>query len=303
MKHAVENKIVWLDFLNPDSANIDEIKKIHDFHPLILSELVSPSSYAKAEMYDDYIFFSYHIPSYNKDTKTSHKDELDFLITKDHVITVHYKELEFLDEFNNEINESEEFKKMVLGESTGKFVYYLVQKINNFCQRQLIHIEKNIEFVNKNMFTNKEHLTLQEISYNKRNILNYSLIVHPQEILLHSLKEAGLNFWGQPMKIYFADLISDHAKIIRQVENYKNTIESLEETNSQLFNSKTNAVMQRFTILAFLTFPLALFVAVYNVPEVTLMLNAMFGSFWHSFAIMTFLTIATLALFYNKSWF
>ena len=101
MKQPVDNKVIWLDFLNPDSKNIEEIKKVHDFHPIILSELVTPSSYAKAEMYDSYIFFSYHIPSYNQSTKTSHKDELDFLITKDYVITVHYKNLEFLKKIFN----------------------------------------------------------------------------------------------------------------------------------------------------------------------------------------------------------
>ena len=303
MKQAVDNKIIWLDFINPDNKSIEEIKKVKNFHPIILSELVSPSSFAKAEMYDDYIFFSYHIPGYNKDTKTSSKDELDFLITKSHVITVHYRELEFLNEFINEIKESEEFKNLVLGDNTGKFVYHLLQKVNIFCQRQLVHIEKNLEIINKNIFTNKEHLMLQEISYAKRNILNYSLIVQPQEILLSSFKEAGLNFWGQSMKIYFFDLISDHNKIVRQIENYRVTIESLEETNSQLFNSKTNAIMQRFTVLAFLTFPLALFTAAYNVPEVTELLNAMFGSFWNSFGIMLVLTIATFAVFYNKNWF
>ncbi|MEK7114741.1 MAG: CorA family divalent cation transporter [Patescibacteria group bacterium] len=303
MKQAVDNKVIWLDFLNPDSKNIEEIKKIHDFHPIILSELVTPSSYAKAEMYDSYIFFSYHIPGYNQSTKTSHKDELDFLITKDHVITVHYKNLEFLNEFVNEIKQNEEFENLVLGENTGKFVYHLLQKINNFCQRQLAHIETDLEFINKNIFTNKEHLMLREISYAKRNILNYSLIIQPQEILLSSFKEAGLLFWGQPMKIYFFDLIADHNRIIRQIENYRSTIESLEETNSQLFNSKTTAVMQRFTVLAFLTFPLALFTAIYNIPEVTDMLTAMFGSFWNSFGIMIALTLATLAVFYNKNWF
>ncbi len=303
MKQVVDKKIIWLDFINPDNEAIKEIKKIKDFHPIILSELVGPSSYARAEMYDDYIFFNFHIPVYNKETKTSSKDELDFLITKDHVITVHYRELEFLNEFINEIKQSEEFKNLVLGESTGKFVYHLLQKINNFCQRQLVHIEKNLEFINKNIFTNKEHMMLQEISYAKRNILNYSLIIQPQEILLGSLKEAGLVFWGQSMKIYFFDLISDHNKIIRQIENYRNTIESLEETNSQLFNSKTNSIMQRFTILAFFTFPLALFASIYDVPEVAELLNSMFGSFWNSFVIMLMFTIAIFAVFYNKNWF
>lgn len=299
----VVDKIIWLDFLNPDQKDISEIKKIHNFHPIILKELLQPSAYARAEVYDGYIFFSYHLPNYNKESKTSDKTEIDFLVTKDHVVTVHYQDLEFLNECITQMSKSDELKNLLIEESTGKLVYYLIQKINLFCLRQLVHIEKNVDYVNKNIFANQEHIMLQEVSYIKRNILNYSLITKSQELALHSLKDVGLTFWGEPLKIYLANLVVDNFKINRQIENYRHTIESLEETNSQLLNSKTNTVMQRFTMLAFLTFPLALFTGIYNVPEVYLFLNNLLGGFWQSFFIMSVLTIATLVVFMNKNWF
>ena len=299
----MQEKITWINFLNPTHEDIEKIKKIGNFHQLVLAELLRPSAHPKAEVYDGYIFFSYHLPIYNPESKTSNKGEIDFLLTKDCVITVHYQPLAVLDEFVEKMKNSEEFKNLVLGESTGKFVYYFLDEINKFGLRQLAHIEEELEHINKNIFSNQEHIMLQRISYVKRDILNYFIIVEPQEILLSSLKGAGAAFWGEHMKIYLADLINSHFKITRQIKNYRDTIESLEETNSQLLNSKTNAVMQRFTILAFLTFPLALFTGIYNIPEAGQMLNNLFGGFWQSLVVMLILTISVLMVFIKKEWF
>ena len=299
----VQEKITWLDFLNPTHEDIEQIKKIGNFHPIVLAELLRPSAHPKAEVYDGYIFFSYHLPLYDDASKVSAKGEIDFVIAKDHVITVHYQPLAMLDEFTEKVKNNAEFKSLVLGENTGKFVYYLLDAINDFCLRQLAHIEENLGVVNRHIFSNQEHLMLQHISYVKRDILNYFIIVEPQTALLHSFKESGINFWGEEMRIYLANLVNAHFKIARQIENYRDAIESLEETNSQLLNSKTNAVMQRFTILAFLTFPLALFTAIYNVPEAGQTLDNLFGNFWNSFLAMSILTISVLMVFIKKEWF
>jgi Mg2+ and Co2+ transporter CorA len=243
------------------------------------------------------------MPVFNKKNKTSDKGEIDFLLTKDHIITVHYQPLEFLNEFNTQLQKNIEFKTLATAEGPGKFMYYLVQKINEHCLRQLVHIEKNVNAINKNLFSNQEHLLLQQISYTKRDVLNYFLITKPQLAMLQSLKETCTVFCGEPMKIYLADLIADYLRVSHRIENFRDTIESLEKTNAQLLDSKTNAVVQRFSILAFITFPLALFAAIYNVPEVKLYLDGLFGSFWYSFGIMIALTIGTLVVFTNKNWF
>lgn len=303
MPHTLKEKITWIHYPNPSAGDLVAIRAGHDFHPVILNELLGPSAYSRADRYDGYIFFSYHLPLYEETSKTSIKSEVDFLITSDTVITVSYRPLVFIDEFTSELEHNAELRTLVLGESTGMFTYYLLQKINSYCLRQLKHVEDNITAINEKIFSNQEHLLLQQISYAKRDILNYCMIAEPQETALHSLKEVGVAFWGEPMKMYLTDLINDHAKSSRQIKNFRSTIESLEETNSQLLNSKTNSVMQRFTILAFLTFPLALFATIYNIPEVNAVMIFLFGNFWRSFLVMMLVTIGVLVMFIKKEWF
>lgn len=302
MTKIVVDNVTWLDCLNPDYRAIETIRKIHDFHPLILNELTRPSAFSKAEVYDGYIFFTFHLPVYSKKTKTCVKADIDFLITRDHVITAHHQELEPFAEFTARLKHDSSLRSRA-GEHAGAFICHLFEECNQFRLRQLTHIEKDLERINKDIFTNQEHHILQEIAYAKRNILNYYLITKPQELFFRSLEETGAAFWGPAMKMPFRGLNADDLKVIRQIESYRDTIESLEATNSQLLNAKTAAIMQRFTMLAFLTFPLALFTGLYNVPAVATMLNAVFGGFWYSFAAAVIVTIATFAVFSNKNWF
>ena len=143
---------------------------------------------------------------------------------------------------------------------------------------------------------------LQRISFIKRDILDYGVIVKPQALLLQSLRDLGAGFWGESLRVYLSDLIGDNLKITQQLENFRETIESCEETNGQLLNAKTNAVMQRFSILAFLTFPLMLYTALFTVDTVAATFPAP-RDFWIGFGIVLFITIVTIYVFKKKGIF
>jgi magnesium transporter len=260
----IKHKLTWIDIQNPTKKDLELIRKQHKFHPIILDELLHTSARSRVEPYDKYLFLTYHLPMYEKSIRSSRKGEVDFLVTHNTIITVHYEDLEPLNNFWRRLNNDKVFKERALGDNTGRMIYYMIEEILAFSQRQMRHIEEDVSEITKELFQNKEAQLLQKISYTKRNILDYSLISKPQEIILESLKEVGKRFWGENMVIYLSDLSGDHLKIMQHLDNFKETVDALEQTNSQLLNAKTNAVMQRFTVLAFLTFPLVLVTGIFQ---------------------------------------
>lgn len=265
---TIKGKITWIDIQNPTREDLEFIKKLHKFHPVILDELLHASARAHVEPYDKYLFMTYHMPSYDKKIGSSKQAEIDFLITKDKVITVHYEDLEPLDNFFKRLNEDFNFKDKVLNYNSGKTIYYIIEEMLNFSQRQIRHMGEDLSNLNKELFKKKEVKLLETISHVKRGILDYGLISKPQAIVLESLRAVGDEFWKDHLKVYLSDLVGDHLKIMQLLDNYKETIESIEETNSQLLNAKTNSIMQKFTVLAFFTFPLMLITAIFSVSAV-----------------------------------
>lgn len=281
---TISGKINWIDILNPTKKDVDHLRAAYRFHPIILDELLMASAHSRVESYDDYLYMTYHLPIYDPAAKTSRRAEVDFLITRDTVITVHYEPLEPLEGLEESLNANEEFSARVLGKNTAVLTYHIVQTLINFSLRQLRHIENNIQSVSGDIFKSKERRLLERISYIKRDVLDYHIISRPQRILLDSLRRAGEKYWGKESDIYLNDLSGDNEKIQFRIENYLEIVESLEETNAQLLNAKMNRSMQTFTVLAFFTFPLVLYTSVFSIANRT-------TDFWLGFAIVAFVTI------------
>ncbi|OGY63742.1 MAG: hypothetical protein A3I89_03545 [Candidatus Harrisonbacteria bacterium RIFCSPLOWO2_02_FULL_41_11] len=298
----IKHKLAWIDIQKPTKKDLEFIRKQHKFHPIILDELLHYSARSRVEPYDNYLFLTYHLPIYDNAIKSSRRAEIDFLITKNKVITVHYEDLEPINNFWRRLSNDKNFKDRALSESTGRILYYLIEEVLAFSQRQLRHIEENVTELTKELFQNQEAQLLKKISYLKRDILDYSIISEPQKIILESLKEVGGRFWGENLKIYLSDLAGDHLKIMQQLKNFKETVDSLEQTNSQLLNAKTNAVMQRFTVLAFLTFPLVLLTSLFNVSAIDRAINGNQAVFGIAFILVLIVTILLLILFRRKGW-
>ena len=298
----IKGKLAWIDVQDPTKKDIEFIRKQHKFHPIILDELLHPSARSRVEPYENYLFMTYHLPIYDRNLKSSRRAEVDFLITKDKIISVHYEDLEPLNNFWRRLNNDKNFKDRALGENTGRTIYYLIEEILSFSERQLQHIEENVTSLSGELFKNKEAQLLQRISYLKRDIFDYSIISEPQKILLESLRDVGARFWGEQMKIYFSDLAGDHLKIRQHLDNFKETVAALEGTNSQLLNAKTNAVMQRFTVLAFLTFPLVLLTSLFNVQIIDNLIGSNPVIFGFSFILVLIVTILLLIFFRKKGW-
>ncbi|MBI2603914.1 MAG: hypothetical protein HYW56_00015 [Candidatus Harrisonbacteria bacterium] len=296
----MENKspIRWLDFQNPTKGDIETIKKLHDFHPIILDELLHFSSRSRVENYDSYLYMAYHFPIYDAKSRTSRRAEIDFLVTKDAIVTIHYEPLEPIAYIAHAIAEDAAMQRKLLLSGV-MFMYNTLQAVHDFCLRELRHVDQKVTSVTKDLFAHQEYQLLQRISYIKRDVLDYGVITKPQALLLHSLRDVGVKFWGEEARIYLQDLVGDHLKITQQLENYRDTIESCEETNAQLLNAKTNAVMQRFTILAFLTFPLMLFTSLFSVELVSREISNP-NIFWFGFGSVLFITVVTILIFKRK---
>ncbi|BCX16208.1 MAG: hypothetical protein KatS3mg098_437 [Candidatus Parcubacteria bacterium] len=288
-----KGKISWVHLKNPTSRELEILKKEHNFHPIIIDELTTPSARSKVEIYDNYMFIVYHLPIFDPLEKVSKKGEIDFLITKNAVISVTYQDLEPIEIIEKKIEADSNYKERVLGGDTARLLYYLIESCLVFSLRQLRHIDEKIEGIRNDIFKNQEKEMLQRISYVKRDLLSYYLITKSQISIFNSLNKVGSDFFGEKSKIYFSDLEGDFLKIIQLCENYKETIEAFESTNAQLLTIKTNEVVQRFSVLAFMTFPIMVILALFTIETYS---RPLIGKTPYDFWILSGLVVALVLI-------
>lgn len=293
MEVEKNRNIQWIDLEKPTGKDLVWLEDKFDLHPVILDELRSPSSRARVDFHKNYLYFIYYFPTYDVEDAASVRTEIDFIVTKDAVVTVHYEPLsKALEGFE------------VKDEATSlELMYRLIEALINFEERQLRHIREKVEHIGHEIFKNKEKEILEKITYLKRDVSEYRIAARLQEPILASLRAKGKKFWGDDAEAYLNDLMGDQLKVLGQLEDYREAIGDFEDTNNQLMNMKINSVMKTFTSLSFLTFPFMLLAALFSMHlPGTPLIDVPYG-FWIVVAFMAAVMAILVTYFKRKKWF
>jgi len=290
MQIQKNKNVQWIDVTGPTEEDLASLKKKFGLHPLIVEELRAPSTRARVETEKDYLFFIYYFPLYDTKDESSVRSEIDIIVSKNIVATVHYESLtRVLGDF--EIGETK---------TSLELLSRLIEHLIVFEERQLRHIREKVEKIGRDVFKDQERDMLERIISLKRDISEYRLSVRLQEPILKSLLQKGIQFWGGDAEVYLNELIGEQMKVIGQIQDYRETITDFEETNNQLMNIKTNQTIKRLTSLSLVAFPAMLFEQLFmmnvnNTPLVNLPY-----SFWIIISIMIIITGGIFIFFKKK---
>ncbi len=302
MIKEIHSQINWIDLVNPTDEDLNHLKQKYDLHEILISELKEPSTRTKIEIYDRLMFIVYYLPNYNEEEQNSEAIEIDFLLTKDSIITVRYQNYLIIDQiFDSLKNDPSNY---YLNQTPAHLLYYILEEGLTFSLRQLAHIHDKIQKIEDELFEKENHKELiKKIAIIKRDVLNQRLIARPQHPTLESLKQKGVQFFGKDLEIYFNDLLGDYEKVWINLDNLKETIESLENTNNTFFESKTNEVVKILTIITFIMFPFSVIPNMFGMNMDFIPFSTSLYGFWYVIALITFIALIFLAIIKTKKWF
>ncbi len=296
MKIITENNLTWTDIEKPTKKDLDWLKDNFNIHTVVLDELIPASQREKVEYFDNYMFLAMHAPVFHQTKKTTKPIELDFLIAENHLITIHNEPIEPLKDFIKRCEEKPDLKSKYFNSTSGHLFYFISEELLNFAERQLVHIGKNINLIEDNMFQGLGRDLIKEILVIKRDILDFRTAIRPLSRIFHSLANRGVGFWpekSEDLKIYFNDLVGDYERIWSEIDNYTDTINALENTHTNLLSNKTSTIIRTFTILSFITFPAMLVVAITQMNP---------ANFWIVAITVFFTTTFMWVYFKTKKW-
>ena len=302
MKKEINSQINWIDLVNPTDEDLNHLKQKYDLHEILISELKEPSTRTKIEIYDRLMFIVYYLPNYNEEEQNSKAIEIDFLLTKDSIITVRYQNYIMIDQIFDSLKN--DLSNYYLNQTPAHLLYYILEEGLTFSLKQLVHIHDKIQKIEDELFEKENHKELiKKIAIIKRDVLNQRLIARPQHPILESLKQKGVQFFGKDLEIYFNDLLGDYEKVWINLDNLKETIESLENTNNTFFESKTNEIVKILTIITFIMFPFSVIPNMFGMNIDFIPFSTSLYGFWYVIALITFITLIFLTIIKIKKWF
>ncbi|TSC80897.1 MAG: magnesium transporter [Parcubacteria group bacterium Gr01-1014_29] len=291
---------IWTHLNKPSEEDILEIAKNRDLHFLVADELLHPTFRPKVEQYGSHLYLILHFPKY--DAQDSNRgNEIDFVIGKDFLITTQYAPLPALEEFVTSC-ETDKRKAMQYLTNTGELLYHLLSRLFAYSLTELEKMDKKISAMENSIFREQNRKYVEDISLLRREILDFRRIIHPQQSVLRSLEEEGKVFFGKDMCLYLSRIIGDYLRMWHILENHKETVEALHETNESLLSIRTAEITKNLTIMAFIALPLTLLANLFgmNVSSFPIVGNPY--DFWIIVGIMFVGILGMFVFFKWKKW-
>jgi magnesium transporter len=301
MKQIQTSKVTWIDFSEPDADELLDLKRKFKLHPLAVEEFTMPSARPKASLYGDCLYLTIHVPLFDKENRRTFPSELDIVMTNKYLITGHDQDIYQLRDFFQRIQRSKKLQGQYMSQSPGYLLYYLIENLLESCFPKIDHINENLDKVEDEIFKGNEKEMVHEISFVKRDILNFRRTLKPQKSVLESLARDNYPMIGTDLRSYYQDLIGTNIRVWSALENAKETIESLESTNDALLSNKLNTTMKVLTIFSAVMLPMTVISSVLSMSmHIPLSQNP--HAFWIYSAGMLVISAITIIIFKVKKW-
>lgn len=304
IKETKTKSLRWIDISDPKKEEIKYLRENFEFHELDLKACLPPNERPKVFTHPDYIFMILQFPVYDRKEREITASEIDFFITSDMIITVHEKRLNVMGELFKKCRDDKKFRQSKMGGNPAILLYEILNQLFYYCFPILNHISMDIDQIDATLFTEKSKEMVEEILTIKRNIINFRKAMQFHKTVIKKLIQKAPQFFSvAKLNIYFHNLIAYTKEIWDNLENYKESIDALHETNESLISFKTNEIIKTLTIFSVIVFPLTLLAAIFGMNTLNGMpfINHPYG-FEIIIAIMLVLTIAMALFFKKKKW-
>lgn len=253
---------VWIDILSPSRT---EIRKLLDEKKIpvgLVDEIIAPSDRPEAIMTEGVLFAVFHLPKSHKD---SHKKiEIDFIVGRDYVVTVHHEPIQALEHFAKlvEVENITDHKKITA--SNGPLLFSaILTRIYETIYDELEVSESAIKEAEEHIFAGHEKKMVLVLSHLSRLMLNFKKTLDPHENLLKHISELVDKNFGEAYKI---SILNSYEKVRQILKSEGEIVQELQDTNSALLSTKQNEIMKTLTTVIFLTTPATIIAAIFTIP-------------------------------------
>lgn len=295
------NSLTWIDLESPTSHEVREVAAEFGIDALSAEELLSPSARPIAEFHERYVYLILRFPAL-KHTHQAREQEIDFLIGRDFLITAHYETVDTIHKFAKVFEVNSLLEKGMLEEHGGTLFYALLRKLYKSVEHELEHIRKEQHVIEEHIFSGHEVRMVEAISRVARDLLSIRQIIEPHRDMLRSLQEGGAQLFGSEFTPFLKALENDYFRVHGHVMRSIESLHELRETNNSLLTTKQNETMRVFTIMAFLTFPLSLLVALLDVNALGNPIQNMDNGFWIILGSVVVVGALMVGIFKRNGW-
>src|SRR5690349_2401600 len=295
--------LTWIHLDSPSLERAQELAERFGWHPLDVEDVMSKRQRPKVDDYADegYLFGVLHFPVYDRSIQRLNAAELDVFVGPDYLVTLPTVELLPVTRLFQRCQDDERFREQLFSKGSGRLLYEVLDDLFDYCFPILDKIGHKLDLLEDDVFEGRSEEVVRDISNVKQEIISYRKIIKPERSTLRLLERHVERFLPEELEEYFDDIVDAAERIWDMLDNYKEVVEALEDTNESVISHRQNDILRVLTIFSVILLPLTLITGIFG-------MNVRFPgfetawAFWVVFGIMVAALGSMLAFFRLKKW-
>jgi magnesium transporter len=293
--------LTWIHLERPTQEEMSALAERFGWHPLDVEDVLSRRQRPKIDEYADYRFVVLHFPVYDKTVGRLNAAELDVFIGPDYLVTLPNVELLPVTRLFARCSEDEELRDNLFSKGSGYLLYHVLDDLFDYCFPILDKIGYKLDRIEDEMFEGRSEEIVRDISNVKQEIISYRKIIKPERATLRLLERHVERFLPEELELYFDDIVDASERIWDLLDNFKEVVEALEDTNESVISHRQNDVLRLLTIFSVTLLPLTVVTGVFGM-NVDFPGESTQVSFWIVLTAMAATIVGLLGFFRYKRW-
>jgi magnesium transporter len=262
--------ITWIHLLAPTTEEAQLLAGRFGWHELDVEDVLSRRQRPKVDVYEEdaggYVFAVLHFPVYDKSVGRLNAGELDVFLGPDYLVTLPTVDLRPVSLLFRRCSENDELRHNLFTRGSGRLLYEVLDDLYDYCFPILDKIGFKLEQIDESISTAAEGARelVRDIHMVKQEIISYRKIIKPQRPTLRQLERQVERFLPEELELYFDDIVDASERIWDLLDNYKEVVEALEDTNESLITHQQNDILYVLTIFSVVLLPLTVLTGLFG---------------------------------------
>src|SRR6187397_1955310 len=291
----------WINIERPGPAERAWLEEHFEFHPLDYEDVLSRNQRPKIDEYEDYLFIVLYFPVFDKTVGRLNAAELDIFIGPDFIITLPNTQIPPVEYLFERSRTHDDVRESMFSKGSGYLLYKIVDDSFDYCFPMLRKIGNKLERLEEDIFEGRSEEVVRDISNVKQEIINFRKIIRPQRSVLRDLERTKQRYMRAELEVYFDDIVDAVERIWDMLENDKEVIEALEDTNESVLSHRVNDILRVLTSISVIVLPLTLLASIWGM-NVGVPGEESMTAFWVIVGAMIVLLLGMVTYFRRRGW-
>jgi magnesium transporter len=162
-------------------------------------------------------------------------------------------------------------------------------------------IGNKLERLEDDIFEGESDKVVRDLSNAKQEIINFRKIVRPQRAAFRDLERTKTRYIADDLDIYFDDINDASERVWDLLENYKEVVEALEDSNESVLSHRVNDSLRVLTAFSVVMLPLTLIASIFGM-NVRVPGQGEIEAFWIVIGILVATLASLLGYFRHRGW-